>query len=65
MYQMHQLLMELEITFGHQPFSDYFQGFGRANTNLLGQFLLHILNEGKPIIVYKNVPTFSEWLTNF
>ena len=43
---------------GHWPFS----GFWLSKSNLLGQ-IYYTFSIGKPIIVYKNVPTFSEWPT--
>ena len=53
-----------EITVGHWPFSDHFQGFGQSKSNLLGQ-IYYTFSVGKSMIVHKNVPTFNEWPTNF
>ena len=55
---------ELEMTVGHWPFSDRFQGFDQANPILLGQIYC-TFTMGKLMIVYKNVPTFNKWPTNF
>ena len=54
-------MAELEITVGHflTIFRDLAEQIQFARTNLL-----HI-SMGKPMIVYKNVPTFNEWPTNF
>ena len=45
-------MLILEITVGHQPFSDHFQGFGQVcKFNLLGQ-IYYTVSVGKPMIVY-------------
>ena len=47
------IMTELEITVGHQPFSNHFKGFGRANP----RHIYYTFSMGKPVIVHKNIPT--------
>ena len=52
------MLSELEKAVGHQPFSNHLA------EQIQGQ-IYYAYSMGKPMIVYKSVPTFSEWPINF